>query len=146
MNKKLSKEIMKRSFLNTKSDIDSKAYNKQRNYVVKLLRNEKNNFYSNLNTKVVTDKRTSWKTVKPLLSKKVTKHSKINLTKDYKIISSKEQIAKKSSKYFTDIPNLNVPSKGYKCPDSSEQDPIFKIPDHPRIKLIKGENNSQVFK
>ena len=61
MNKKLSKEIMKRSrlrnkFLNTKSDIDRKAYNKQRNYVVNLLRNEKNNFYSSLDTKVVTDK------------------------------------------------------------------------------------------
>ena len=37
-NKKLSEEIMKSSllrskFLNTKSDIDRKAYNKQRNYV-----------------------------------------------------------------------------------------------------------------
>ena len=49
MNKKLSKEIMKRShlrnkFLNTKSDIDRKTYNKQRNYVVSLLRNEKKKF------------------------------------------------------------------------------------------------------
>ena len=39
INKKLSKEIMKRSrlrnkFLNTQSDIDRKAYNKQRNYVI----------------------------------------------------------------------------------------------------------------
>ena len=47
MNKKLSKEIKKRSrlrnkFLNTKSDIDRKAYNKQRKNVVSLLRNEKN--------------------------------------------------------------------------------------------------------
>ena len=38
MNKRLSKEIMKRSclrskFLNTKSDIDRKPYNKQCNYV-----------------------------------------------------------------------------------------------------------------
>ena len=49
MNKKLSKEIMKRSrlrnkFLNTRSDLDRKAYNKQRNYVVSLLRKEKSNF------------------------------------------------------------------------------------------------------
>ena len=49
MNKKLSKEIMKRSrlrskFLNTKRDIDRKAYNKQRKYVVSLLRNEKKTF------------------------------------------------------------------------------------------------------
>ena len=57
MNKKVSKEIMKRSrlrnkFLNTKSDIDRKTYNKQRSYVVSYLRNEKNNFYSNLDSKV----------------------------------------------------------------------------------------------
>ena len=53
MNKKLSKEIMKRSrlrnkFLSTKSYIDRKSYNKQRNYVASLLRNEKKNFYGNL--------------------------------------------------------------------------------------------------
>ena len=49
MNKKWSKEIMKRSrlrnkFLNIKSDTDRNAYNKQRNYLVSLLRNEKKNF------------------------------------------------------------------------------------------------------
>ena len=46
MNQKLSKEIMKRSrlrnkFRNTRSDHDRKAYNKQRNYIVSLLRKEK---------------------------------------------------------------------------------------------------------
>ena len=109
MNKKLSKEIMKSSrlrnkFLNTKSDIDRKAYNKQRNYVVSLLRNEKKNFIEgSLDTKVVTDNRTFWKTVKPFLSEKVTKHSKINLVEDDKIISCDNQIAKKFSEYFINI-------------------------------------------
>ena len=56
MNKNLSKEIIKRSCLrnkplNIKGDIDRKAYNRQCNYVVSLLRNEKKNFYSNLDTK-----------------------------------------------------------------------------------------------
>ena len=46
MSKKLNKEIVKRSrlrnkFLNTKSDIDRKAYNKQRNYVVSLLKDRR---------------------------------------------------------------------------------------------------------
>ena len=149
MNKKLSKEIVKGSrlrntFLNTKSDIDRKAYNKQRNYVVSLLRIEKKNFYSSLDTKVVTDNRTFWKTVKPLLSEKVTKYSKINLVEDDKIISPDDQIAKKFSEYFINIPILNMPSNGYKCPDSSEQDPILKILDkyknHPSTKLIKAKN------
>ena len=155
MNKKLSKEIMKRSrlrnkFLNTKSDIARKAYNKQRNYVVSLLRNEEKNFYSNLDTKVVNNNRTFWKTVKPFLSEKVTKQSKINLVEDDKIISRDDQIAKKFSEYFISIPILNMPSNGYKCPYSSEQDPIFKILDkykeHRSIKLIKAKNGSKVFK
>ena len=46
MNKKLIKEIIKRShlrnkFLKTRSDLGRKAYNKQRNYFVSLLKKEK---------------------------------------------------------------------------------------------------------
>ena len=82
-NKKLSKETMKRSrlrnkFLNTKSDIDRKFYNKQRIYLVSFVRNEKKNYYSNLDTKNVINNITFWKTVKPPLFEKVTKRSKIN--------------------------------------------------------------------
>ena len=155
MNKKLSKEILKSSrlrnkFLNTKSDIDRKTYNKQNNYVVRLLRNEKKNFYSNLHTKIAIDNRTFWKTVKPFLSEKVSKHSKINLVEDDKIISRDDQIAKKFSEYFINILILNMLSNGYKCPHSSEQDPILKIldkyKDHPSIKLIKAKNSSKFFK
>ena len=43
-----------------------------------------------------------------------------------------------------------MPSNGYKCADSSEQDPILKILDkyknYPSIKLVKAKNNSQIFK
>ena len=67
----MNQEIMKTprlriKFLNTKSDIDRKAYNKQHNYVVSLLRNEKRSFYRYLDTNVITHKRTFWETVKPL--------------------------------------------------------------------------------
>ena len=63
INKKINKEIMKRSrlrnkFLNTKSDIDRKAYNKQRNLCVSLIRSEKKNFLSNINTCDITDNKT----------------------------------------------------------------------------------------
>ena len=73
LNKKLSKEIMKRShlknkFLNTRSDTDRKASNKQGNYVASLLRNEKKGFSSNLDTKVLVVNTTFWKTLKPFLS------------------------------------------------------------------------------
>ena len=53
MNKKISKEIMKRShlrnkFLNSKSDIDRKAYNRQRNFCVSLIRQEKKRFFQKI--------------------------------------------------------------------------------------------------
>ena len=138
----MKRSCLRNKFLNTKSDIDRKAYNKQRNYVASLLRNEEKIFYSNLDTKVVIDNRTFWKTVKLLLSERVTKHSTINLVEDdNKIISRDDQIAKKFSEYFINFPILIMSSNGYKCPDSSEQDSIVKIldkyKDHPSIKLIK---------
>ena len=81
---------------------------------------------------------------------KVTKHSKINLVEDDKIISSDDQIAKKFIEYFISIAVLNITNNGYKCPHSSEQDPILKMlekyKDHPSIKLTKAKNNSEVFK
>ena len=56
INKMINKEIMERSqlrnnFLNTKSDIDRKAYNQQRNFCVNLIRSEKRNFLSNIKYK-----------------------------------------------------------------------------------------------
>ena len=92
--KTLSKEIMKISrlrnkFLNTKSDIDRKLYNKQRNYVVSLLRKEKKDFYGNLDVSKVTDNRVFWKIVNPKISDKVKIRSKITLAEDDKILPPK---------------------------------------------------------
>ena len=74
---------MKRSclcnkFRNTKSDIDSKAYNTQRNLCVSLIRQAKKIFFCNLNTDVATENKTFWKTFKPFLTGKVKTKSKIN--------------------------------------------------------------------
>ena len=84
INKTINKEIMKRSrlsnkFLNTKSDIDRKAYNKQRNLCVILIRREKKNFFNNINTRDITDNKTFSKTVKPLFTDKIQAKSKITL-------------------------------------------------------------------
>ena len=76
INKTINKEIMKRSrlrnkFLNTKSDIDRKAYNKQRNLCVSLIRREKKSFFNNINTRNIINNKTFWKTVKPLFTDKI---------------------------------------------------------------------------
>ena len=82
--KKINKEIMKRSwlrtnFLNTKVDIDRKAYNKQGNLCVSLIRRKKKNFFNNISTREITDNKTFWKTVKPFFTGKVQIKSKLTL-------------------------------------------------------------------
>ena len=106
INKKINKEIMKRSrlrnkFLNTKSDIDRKAYNKQRNLCVSLIRSEKNNFFSNINTSDITDNKTFWKTVKPFFTDKIRTKSKITLI-EKKIVSKEGQKEIVSKKIVTE--------------------------------------------
>ena len=77
----MNKEIMKRSrlrskFFSTKNDIDRKVYNKQRNLCVSLIRSEKKNFFSNINTCDITDNKTFWE---PFFTDKIRAKSKITL-------------------------------------------------------------------
>ena len=115
MNKKLSKEITKRSrlrntFLNTKSDLDRKAYNKQGNYVVNLLRKAKS-FYSNLNASILTENRTFWKTIKPFLAEKSKKLSKIALIEDNQVISQDKTNFKNIYRLFHKYSNFKYANK-----------------------------------
>ena len=45
-------------------------YNKQRNFCVSSLRNNKKDYFGNSSSKTVTDNRKFWKTISPLFSKK----------------------------------------------------------------------------
>ena len=121
INKTINKEIMKRSrlrnkFLNTKSDIDRKAYNKQRNLCVSLIRWEKKNFFNNISTRDITDNKTFWKTVKPLFTDKIQTKSKIELIEkkfvselrqeqivSEKVISEDQAVAGVFNKFFINI-------------------------------------------
>ena len=71
INNKLNKAIMNRSrlrnrFLKNKTEENKKGYNRQRNYVVSLLKKYKDEYYNNLNTKDIIDNKKFWTTVKPL--------------------------------------------------------------------------------
>ena len=84
MNKTLSKEIMTRTrlrnrILKNRPEDSKRKYTKQRNYCVSLLRKVKDEYYSNLNEKDVTDNKMFWKIVKPFFSDKVTSFEKITL-------------------------------------------------------------------
>ena len=57
-------------------------------------RKEKKECYGNLNTKILTENRTFWKTVKLFLADKTKKLSRITLKEDENIISEDNKIAK----------------------------------------------------
>ena len=150
--KTLTKVIMKRShlrnkFLNTKSDIDRKAYNKQRNYVVSLLRKEKKLSMVIL-TSVRWQIRVFWKIVKPKISNKVKIHSKLTLVEDDKILSQDVEIAKTFNEYFINIPilNISINQSFFTQTRSLEENTISGIieryKDYPSINLIKSKSSS----
>ena len=93
MTKVLPKAIMRRSALENKyykvsSAENKRLYRKQRNYCSKLYKKERKKYYNNLDLKNITDNKLFWKTVKPFLSDKGSKGSKITLIDDNKNIVS----------------------------------------------------------
>ena len=166
INKKINKEIMKRSrlrnkFLNTKSDINRKAYNKQRNLCVNLIRSEKKNFFSNVNTSDIIDNKTFWKTVKPFFTDKIKTKSKITLIKKNiasqegqeeivsgKIITENQAVAEVFNKFFINIvPNLKISTdhgydKDFIVTDDQVTNAANKFRNHSSIIMIKNKTKN----
>ena len=114
---------LRNKFLNTKSDIDRKAYNKQRNLCVSLIRLEKKNFFNNIITRGIIVNKTFWKTIKPFFTDEIQTKSKITLIEENvvsevgqeqivseKVISEDQAVAEVFNKFFINIvPNLKIP-------------------------------------
>ena len=163
INKKINKEIMKRSrlrnkFLNTESDIDRKACNKQRNLGVSLIRSEKKNFFSNINTCDITDNQTFWKTVKSFFTDRIKTKSKIRLVEkkivsqegqeeiiSEKIISEDQAVSEVFNKFFINIvPNLKISiDHGYDndfiATDDQVTNAVSKFRNHSNIIMTKNK-------
>ena len=126
IDKNIDKHIMKTGrlrykFLNTKSNIDRTTNITQRNLYVSLIRQAKKQFFSNLNTNVVTENKTFWRTVKSVSSDKVkTKSKRTLIEKKYEdtsiepseeIISDEEEVAEIFNNFFVNtVPNLKIPN------------------------------------
>ena len=145
MNKALSKAIMTRSrlrnrFLRNPDMTNKMKYNKQRNYCVNLLKNEKRRYYKNLDLIVINDKK-FWKTMEPLFSDKHTNSRNITLIDGEKIISNDTEVAEIMNGFFSDaVSTLGI--KGYQTGLSNVgadkiNDVITKFKDHPSILKIK---------
>ena len=156
----MKRSRLRNKFLNSKSDIDRKAYNKQRNYCVSLIRREKKEFFSKLNTTDISGNKVFWNKIKPLFTDKIKSKSKITLiekelNKDSneiiseKIISNNNDVAETLNKFFVNIvPNLKIPTNhdfaiNFKVTGDPIVDAINKYENHPSIIMIKNKNKTQ---
>ena len=99
----------------------------------------------------MAENRTFWKTVKPFLTDKTNKTSRITLIEEERVISQDYLIAKTFTEYFVNIPIKNMfKNEEYESFDSSEgnlvSNIIKKYQNHPSIKLIKTKNKSKTFR
>ena len=98
MTKSLRKAIMLRSRLKNnlnkqRSDENWNNYKKQRNFCVKLLRQTKEKFFSDINVKSISDNKKFWKTIKPFFSNKGLNTNSMMLVEDNGIVRNEEIIA-----------------------------------------------------
>ena len=131
--KGLQKAIMLRSrfrniFLKEKSLESKKAYNKQCNIRVEMVKKAKKEHFQNISLSEITDNRKFWKTVSPLFNNKVKTNPKINLTEKNALVTSDVVIAKTFKGYFDEIaPKINtVQNECYIQKTGSIEDPVKK--------------------
>ena len=108
MTKSLRKAIMLRSRLKNnlnkqRSDENWDNYKKQRNFCVKLLRQTKEKYFSDINVKSISDNKKFWKTIKPFFSNKGLNTNNMMLVEDNGIVRKEKIIANIMNNYFTNI-------------------------------------------
>ena len=157
MTKTLRKAIMKRSELRTKyyknpTDFNFQKFKKHKNFCSKLYKKERKKYYNNLDLKNIQDNRKFWETVKPFVSDKFSKSSKISLTHNGSVVSDDSKVANIFKDYFKDaVTSLNLKCDEAFISDTANLDDpvdiaIEKFKNHPSINLIR-ENifHDQVF-
>ena len=133
---------LRKKFLKSRSESDIKAYNKQGNKCVSLLRKTKKACYSNVNVKDTVDNKKFWKTVKSFFSDKSSNFENISLIENSNLLTDDFGIAETSNKYFQNlVPNLDykVPSNlPCQTPENGDKvlAAIYKYQNHPGSKTI----------
>ena len=151
----MKRSCLRNKFLHSKSDIDKKAYNKQRNICVTLIRQEKKNFYSNLNMRDITDNKMFWKKVRPLFTDKIQTKSKITLIEKNvlkengkvneveEVITDDKAIAEIFNEFYVNIvPNLKISMENnFDTEFVKTENPVLnavnKYKNHPSVIMIK---------
>ena len=130
----------------------TRKYKDQRNPVVKLTLEAKNQHFMSIQAKLVDNDRKFWKTVKPLFSNRNPISEKITLVENGKILSTDEEIAECFSNYFKKIKDiLDIDPYFKEVPNQLTIEEVVvraieKYKDHPSIGVIKQHVDGITFK
>ena len=119
MNRQLRKAIMKRNelqtkYYRTKSDQDHDIFKRQRNYVSRLYKKVRIQYYNNLDNKVLLDNKKFWKYIKASFSDKVNGGQKITLVSGNNIISNDKQQTETFMTFFSEaVEKLEINENKY---------------------------------
>ena len=108
MNKELNQAVMVRSkfrnkYLRSKSEINKRRYNKQRNYCVQLLRLKKQKYYESFDLSKITDNKI-WTTISPLFSNKsYSTNSRMILLEKEDIFREESKVVNTFNEFFINI-------------------------------------------
>ena len=106
--KRLRAVIMERSklrqkFLKERTNDSKHLYNRQRNLCVSLLRKTKNNYFKQLNNKVISDNKKFWQKISPLFSEKAFRKETIILKDSNRSITKNHELAETFNTFFSNI-------------------------------------------
>ena len=141
----LGKVIMHRSRLKNNFNKQSSnenwdGYKKQRNFCVKLLRQTKEKYFSDINVKSISENKKFWKTIKPFFSNKGLNTNNMMLVEDNEIVREEEIIANIMNNYFTNI-TTHLKLKPTKTdPKANLESIIDTFQNHESVQRIKLAN------
>ena len=153
MTKYLKKAMMRRHQLATKYTKsrqveDFQKFKRQRNFVSKLYKKERNKFYNNLDVKEITQNKTFWKNIKPLFTNQCQIKPNITLVRGNTIIQEDKDVAETFNGFFkTAVEKLEIPvnkdllNNNEGDGDDTVDTIINKFYHHPSILMINEKVN-----
>ena len=152
MNRQLRKAIMKRNelqtkYYRTKANQEFEVFKRQRNYVSRLYKKAKKQYYNDLDNRLLLDNKKFWRYIKASFSDKDSHGQKITLVSDNNIVSGDQEQTESFMTFFGKaVDNLEIKENryllNYNYSDQGEVENIIsKFKYHPSILLIRTKVN-----